>query len=91
MALHDVDKDNEDRTSPAVNAHDDQKTSRMAHGTTSINPVTDATSGSAYIDTKNGRILVNDGTNNRIILGVWPDGTFGLIISKPGFDILDQF
>lgn len=44
MALHDVDKHNNDRTSPAVNAHDSQNVAaRMAHGTNSINYTTDAT------------------------------------------------
>lgn len=44
MGLHDVDKNNNDRSSPAVNAHDDQNIhQRMAHGTNSVNYQTDAT------------------------------------------------
>lgn len=29
--------------------------------------------------------------NNRIILGRLPDGTYGLVISKPGVDVLSLF
>lgn len=44
MAIHDVDKHSDDRTSPAVNAHDAQNIDqRMAHGTNSANYTTDAT------------------------------------------------
>lgn len=33
-----------------------------------------------------------DGTGiPRIILGLLPDGNYGLVISKPGFDVTQQF
>lgn len=35
--------------------------------------------------------IVSDGTNNRIILGKLPDGTYGLVISKPGYDVSSLF
>lgn len=43
MALHDVDKNSADRGSPMPNTHDVQTSARMAHGTNSVNYVTDAT------------------------------------------------
>lgn len=40
--------------------------------------------------TKDGLVL-SDGSKNRLILGRWPDGTIGLIISKEGIDVYDVF
>lgn len=40
--------------------------------------------------TKDG-LALNDGTNNRLLLGRWPDGTIGLIISKTGQDVYNVF
>lgn len=36
-------------------------------------------------------ITLNDGTDNRILLGNFPDGTFGIVVSKPGIDVSQVF
>lgn len=43
MAIHDVDKGNDDRNSPMPNSHDVQEGIRAAHGTNSVNYVSDST------------------------------------------------
>lgn len=40
------------------------------------------------VDTRSGNYIVSDATKRRIIIGVLPDGTFGIAISKPGFDVI---
>ena len=35
--------------------------------------------------------LISDGTNNRIIIGKLPDGSYGIVVSKPGIDVLNVF
>jgi hypothetical protein len=35
--------------------------------------------------------VVSDGSNDRIILGKLPDGTYGLVISKEGYDVKSLF
>ena len=52
---------------------------------------TDTLDSKIRIEEGNGRILVNDGTNNRIIIGLLPDGTYGIVISKPGVEVLTVF
>lgn len=42
------------------------------------------------VASKDGFVL-NDGTDFRLILGKFPDGTIGLIISKPGEDVYSLF
>lgn len=42
-------------------------------------------------DEGKGRQILFDGTYNRMIIGVFPDGTVGIIISKPGIDVFDVF
>lgn len=34
------------------------------------------------------KVVKDESGNNRIILGRFPDGTYGLAISKPGRDVL---
>jgi hypothetical protein len=48
---------------------------------------------SGYIRTEdiNNRILVFDGTDVRMIIGVLPDGTIGIAISKDGEDVIAAF
>jgi hypothetical protein len=87
MAIHDVDKNNGDRLSPMPNSHD-ALGQRLANGTLSINPRTGASGTNAFTQTKNGRLLVNDGTTNRIVVGAQSDGTFGMKVSQPGNDVL---
>ena len=36
-------------------------------------------------------LIISDGSNSRIILGKCPDGTYGLVISKPGYDVMSLF
>lgn len=55
------------------------------------NTQTSTLGGQIRIDDGNGRLVVYDGTYNRLILGTWPDGTIGLIISKPGIDVFSLF
>lgn len=38
-------------------------------------------------DTRSGNTVVRDALNTRIIIGLLPDGTYGIVISKPGFDV----
>lgn len=37
------------------------------------------------------KIIKDENGQARIILGKFPDGTYGLIISKPGVDVLTLF
>lgn len=39
----------------------------------------------------NGYQILFDGTTNRIIIGILPDGTVGMVISKEGEEVLDVF
>lgn len=40
--------------------------------------------------TKDG-IVLNDGTDRRMIIGKMPDSNIGVVISKPGYDVVDIF
>lgn len=40
--------------------------------------------------TKDG-IVLNDGTDRRMIIGKMPDSNIGVVISKPGEDVFDIF
>lgn len=37
------------------------------------------------------QVIKDENGNNRIIFGRLPDGTYGLVISKPGNDVLSLF
>lgn len=37
------------------------------------------------------KVMRDESGNNRIILGRMPDGTYGLLIMKPGYDALSIF
>lgn len=89
MAVHDVDlsSDNRGQAMPLVH---DIGTGRKADGTQGLTHKIDGDTG-AYVISKDGRVLVNDGDNDRIILGLLPDGTFGLVISQEGTDVEDLF
>lgn len=86
MALHDVDMTGAQRLAPVPASHDAAGV-RMAAGTTSVNPVTDATPVNGFIKTADSRALVHDGTDKRISLGVHADQTVGLKISPNGIDV----
>lgn len=91
MALFNVDKSTERRLSPSVNSHD-VHLNRMALATTSISPRTSGNSaGTRKLTTKSDSITLNDGFNERLILGILPDGTIGLEISKEGYNVSDAY
>lgn len=37
------------------------------------------------------KIIKDEAGNNRIIIGRWPDGTYGILVSKEGVDVLTLF
>ena len=46
----------------------------------------------AAVDNQIGKnVVINDGDNPRIIFGELPDGTYGMVISKEGTDVLTVF
>lgn len=69
----------------------DGMSERRAHRTTQIQNSQDTDDVSARISVEETRIVVYDGTDSRIIFGVLPDNTFGLVISKEGEDVIDAF
>lgn len=38
-------------------------------------------------DSRSGNHVVRDATDTRIIIGLLPDGTYGLVVSKEGYDV----
>lgn len=77
MALHSIDK-SINRDNPKPNTHDTlQDVTRQAHGTTSVHPTTDATQDIGYLQTKNGRILVNNGSFDVLKAGLLGANSFG--------------
>lgn len=47
--------------------------------------------GNLTIEYGNNRIIVNDGTTNRLLMGLFPNGDIGLIVVKEGVEVLDVF
>lgn len=86
MALHDVDPNTTNRIEPMPQASD-QSPTRSSDGTTAITNKQDGSSG-AYVSTKDATVKVNDGTDNRVALGLLPDGTYGMKVSQEGYDVL---
>lgn len=64
MAIHDVDKNSTDRGQPLPNSHDAHPLDlRNAHGTNSVNYISDATPDAFKLDNTNGMLrLVQKGT-----------------------------
>ena len=85
MAIYDVDKNNDSRSTPLPNASD-AHLQRISDGTVGITNKLDGSSG-AYTSTKNAAIKVNDGTYNRVLVGLLPDGTYGLKVSQLNYDV----
>lgn len=85
MAIYDVDKNSDKRGTPVPNASD-AHIQRISDGTVGITNKLDASTG-AYTSTKNGTVLVNDGTYNRVALGLLTSGVYGMKISKPYNDV----
>lgn len=52
---------------------------------------TSVLSGQLRIEDGNNRMVLFDGTVYRLILGLLPDGTIGLVISKPGIDVFSAY
>lgn len=52
-----------------------------------------AVEGKLQFEEGNGRITLYDTTDNvyRMIIGILPDGTIGIAISKEGEDVFDAF
>jgi hypothetical protein len=90
MTLFNTDKGSQDRLNPSPDGHDIHL-ARMAHSTTSIAPRAVGTQTGARISTKNDVIAVFDDSNERINIGRLPDGTFGIAISKEGYDVSGAF
>ena len=86
MSLLDSDPDTTNRLEPVPQAPD-QNPVRQSDGTTAITNKQDGSSG-AYVSTKDATVKVNDGTVNRVSLGLLSDGSYGLKVSQPGFDVL---
>lgn len=80
MAIHSVDNKTE-------GVQDQMQQIREGLGTTSISPVIEGQE-QGYVTTKNAQILANDGTYNRVAIGQRSDGTYGIKVSKPGYDAL---
>ena len=86
MALHDVDPNTTNRIEPMPQASD-QSPTRSSDGTTAITNKQDASSG-AYVSTRDASVKVNDGTVNRVSLGLLSDGSYGLKVSPENVDVL---
>jgi hypothetical protein len=94
MSLFSVDKNSMDRSNPSPNTHDQlSQDSIKAHQTLSTSYSLNASTSSydKRIQYQNNQIIVYDGTNERIIIGVLPDGTYGMAISKEGYDVSGAF
>jgi hypothetical protein len=52
---------------------------------------TSVLNGQLRIEDGNNRMVLYDGSNYRMIIGVLPDGTVGIAISKQGEDVFAAF
>ena len=86
MALHDTDPNTTNRAEPMPQASD-QNPTRSSDGTTAITNKQDGSSG-AYVSTRDASVKVNDGTVNRVSLGLLSDGSYGLKVSPENVDVL---
>jgi len=50
---------------------------------------TSVLSGQLRFEEGNNRLILHDGTNYRMVIGLLPDGSVGIVISKPGFDVFE--
>lgn len=87
MAIHDVDLTG--KGSPMPTNHD-HVMKRSADSTQSITNKLDDDTG-ARVEQRDGYISVYDGTDYRVLLGLLPDSTYGIVVSKPGEDVYDVF
>lgn len=63
----------------------------MGQSSTSGQKLTTSNQGYWRLEDVNGYQILFDGTVHRIIIGILPDGTVGMVISKEGNEVLDQF
>lgn len=91
MALHDVDKNGQNRLSPTINSKDNLPSDmRMAHGTTQVtNKDEQDTDGSVTVQES---VIKSVDTNGNVValLGYQEDGfgnsSFGFKVAQPGYD-----
>lgn len=81
MSLWDTDKNGDSRGNPSLNANDGIL-QRLANATTSIHPVTDASTTTGHLKTANAQIIANDGTYDIIKLGLLSTGKYGLVFNN---------
>lgn len=89
MAIHDVDKNTNDRGAPQPNSHDLQGVARMAHNTTSITPTTDSSNTQRLVFKNNLLLTYDDMGRVSSVYGYIP-GLANypvLIIANYGFDV----
>lgn len=93
MALHDTSKNSQSRDNPMPNVHNHVIPEAVkAHSTVSTSY--SLRSNGDYtprVQMLNNGIVVYDGSNQRIIFGLLPDGTYGLAISKAGYNVSDAY
>lgn len=53
--------------------------------------LTPTLAGNLILEEANGRLTLHDGTVFRMIIGILPDGTVGIAISKVGKDVFNAF
>lgn len=63
----------------------------MATVTSSGGKKVDVLSGNLVIDKSNNRMLLDNTTEYRMMIGVLPDGDIGIVITKDGTDVFDVF
>jgi ABC-type Na+ transport system ATPase subunit NatA len=90
MSLHDVDKIGYRRGNPAINTQDELANAK-AHATDGIAYRTEQNVNVARALIKDDQILIYDASNLRIIVGRLPDGTYGMAVSKQGFNVTDAY
>lgn len=90
MSLHDVDKVGDHRLNSSVNTQD-SLLSPKAHATDGVAYRTEQNTTTARTLVKDDQILIYDSSNLRIVIGRLPDGTYGIVISKPGINVTDAF
>lgn len=52
---------------------------------------TSVLNGQLRFEEGNNRLVLHDGDNYRMVIGILPDGTIGIAISKVGEDVFEAF
>jgi hypothetical protein len=90
MSLLYTDPGNDDRSTPSVQSSDVHLNPK-AHATDSIAMRAENTSAGGKIVMKNDTIIVYDATNQRIVIGRLPNGDYGIVVSRAGYNVSDIF